>query len=402
MSAQPLRIGIHDISFATAHQVLDLSEIAEHSGVDVGKFYVGIGQSEMSMPAADEDIVTMGAEAAARILDRHGAEGIRTLLFATESGIDQSKSAGVFVHGLLGMGENCRVVELKQACYSATAALQFALGVVARDPREKVLVIASDVARYALDSSGEPTQGAAAVAFLVTVDPGLIEIEPVTGLYTDDIHDFWRPNHLSTALVDGKYSLAAYLRSLEGAWNEYQSRGGVPFEAIDRFCYHQPFTKMAVKAHDRLNTIVGSPLDRDQRRAQIEASLHINRRTGNSYTASIYAGLLSLLNDDGTADGAADGADLAGRRIGFFSYGSGSVSEFFTGVVQPGYRALLRADEDAAVLDDRVSIDYARYRALHESVDEVRGEDILTAAETSGPFRFAGITDQMRQYQRRG
>lgn len=394
MSTQPLRIGIHDISFATAHQVLDLSELAEHQGIDVNKYYVGIGQSEMSMPAADEDIVTMGAEAAGRIIDRHGAEGIRTLLFATESGIDQSKSAGVFVHGLLGMGENCRVVELKQACYSATAALQFALGIVARDPREKVLVIAADVARYALDSSGEPTQGAAAVAFLVTADPALVEIEPVTGLHTDDIHDFWRPNHLSTALVDGKFSLAAYLRSLEGAWNEYQARGGVAFDQIDRFCYHQPFTKMAVKAHDRLNTIAGSGLDRDARRAQIAASLDINRRTGNSYTASIYAGLLSLLNDDE--------ADLAGRRIGFFSYGSGSVSEFFTGVVQPGYRELLRRDEDAALLRDRVAIDYARYRALHEAVDEVRGEDVVTAAETTGPFRFAGITDQMRQYERRG
>ncbi|WP_417561741.1 hydroxymethylglutaryl-CoA synthase [Microbacterium sp.] len=392
MSAQPLRIGIHDISFATAHQVLDLSELAEHQGIDVNKYYVGIGQSEMSMPAADEDIVTMGAEAAGRIIDRHGAEGIRTLLFATESGIDQSKSAGVFVHGLLGMGENCRVVELKQACYSATAALQFALGIVARDPREKVLVIAADVARYALDSSGEPTQGAAAVAFLVTADPALVEIEPVTGLHTDDIHDFWRPNHLSTALVDGKYSLAAYLRSLEGAWTEYQARGGVAFDDIDRFCYHQPFTKMAVKAHDRLNTIAGSGLDRDARRAQIAASLDINRRTGNSYTASIYAGLLSLLNDDE--------ADLEGSRIGFFSYGSGSVSEFFTGVVQPGYRALLRRDEDAALLDSRVAIGYARYRSLHEAVDEVRGEDVVTARETTGPFRFAGITDQMRRYER--
>ncbi|UUT36676.1 hydroxymethylglutaryl-CoA synthase [Microbacterium elymi] len=402
MTATGMRVGIHDLAFATTHQVLDLRTLAEHQGIDVNKYYIGIGQTEMSVPCADEDIVTMGAEAAAQIVARLRAEqqaedgqafdGIRTLLFATESGVDQSKSAGVFVHSLLGLGEHCRVVELKQACYSATAALQFALGIVARDESEKVLVIASDVARYALDSSGEPTQGAAAVAFLVTADPALIEIEPVSGLHTDDIDDFWRPNHLSTALVDGKYSLAAYLRALEGAWTEYRSRGGVDFEAIDRFCYHQPFTKMAVKAHDKLSALVGSPLDKDQRRAQVAASLELNRRTGNSYTASIYVGLLSLLERDD--------ADLAGRRIGFFSYGSGSVSEFFTGVVRPGYRDVLRTAADERALDDRTAIDHARYRALHEGIDAAQGSDYETAAETPGPFRFAGVSAQVRRYAR--
>jgi len=389
-----MTIGISDIAFATAHQVLDLQQLADAQGIDVGKYYIGIGQSEMSVPFPDEDIVTMGADAAAQIIARHGADGIRTLLFATESGIDQSKSAGVFVHGLLGLGEHCRVVELKQACYSATAALQFALGIVARDASEKVLVIASDVARYALDTSGEPTQGAAAVAFLVTADPALLEIEPVTGLHTDDIHDFWRPNYLSTALVDGKYSLAAYLGALEGAWTEYQERGGAAFADIARFCYHQPFTKMAVKAHDRLCKVAGAELDKEQRLAQIAASLQMNRRTGNSYTASIYVGLLSLLERDG--------ADLAGERIGFFSYGSGSVSEFFTGVVRPGYRELLRTARDAATLDDRVAIAHARYRALHEAVDAVQGSDYETAAETPGPYRFAGVVDHVRRYETRG
>jgi len=387
-----MTIGISDLAFATSHQVLDLQQLADAQGIDVGKYYIGIGQSQMSVPFADEDIVTMGAEAAAQILER--TDGIRTLLFATESGIDQSKSAGVFVHGLLGMGEHCRVVELKQACYSATAALQFALGIVARDASEKVLVIASDVARYALDSSGEPTQGAAAVAFLVTADPALVEIEPVTGLHTDDIHDFWRPNYLSTALVDGKYSLAAYLGALEGAWNEYQSRGGADFADIARFCYHQPFTKMAVKAHDRLCKIAGAELDKDQRLAQIAASLEMNRRTGNSYTASIYVGLLSLLERDE--------ADLSGARIGFFSYGSGSVSEFFTGVVRPGYRELLRATRDAATLDNRVVVDHSHYRRLHAQLDEVQGSDYETGAATTGPFRFAGVVDHVRRYERTG
>ena len=62
---------------------------------------------------------------------------IEMLLFATESGIDQSKAAGIYVHELLGLPARCRVVELKQACYSGTAALQLALPFLRENPRKK-------------------------------------------------------------------------------------------------------------------------------------------------------------------------------------------------------------------------------------------------------------------------
>jgi hydroxymethylglutaryl-CoA synthase len=144
MTAQhPLALGIHDLAIATGHHVLDLDDLAAANGVDPAKYHVGIGQDAFSVPAPDEDIVTMGAAAAKQVLDRHGVDGIRTVLFATESGVDQSKAAGVYVHGLLGLPRNVRVVELKQACYGGTAAVQMALGIIARDPGERVLVIAA-------------------------------------------------------------------------------------------------------------------------------------------------------------------------------------------------------------------------------------------------------------------
>lgn len=385
-------VGIHDISFATSHHVLDLRELADHAETDVDKFYIGIGQSEMSVLAEDEDIVTLATEAAQRVLERQGSEEIRTLLFATESGVDQSKAAGVYVHGLLGLSPHCRVVELKQACYSATAALQFALGIVSRNPEERVLVIASDVARYELDSSGEATQGAGAVAMVVTANPALVAIEPESGLYTSDIHDFWRPNYRSEALVDGKFSMNAYLESLEGAWHDYESNGGVAVGEIDRFCYHQPFTKMAVKAQEQLQKVAAIEASSAECMQLVGASLEMNRRVGNSYTASLYLGLLSLLNYE--AD------DLAGKRIGFFSYGSGSVSEFFTGVVQSGYRDVLRVKEDAARLSARLPLTYAQYRELHNRVDLVEGTQFTTPHRTHSPFRFSGVEGHVRQYER--
>lgn len=381
--------GIDEMAFATAHRVLDLAEIARRNGVEVGKYYVGLGQRRMSVAAEDEDPVTMGAEAARAVLDRAGVAGVRTLVFATESGVDQSKSAGVYAHRLLGLPAHCRVVEIKQACYSATAALQFGLGLVAREPSEKVLVVASDIARYRLGSAGEPTQGAAAVAFLVGANPGLMAIEPVSGIFTAEIDDFWRPNGMSEALVDGKLSLEAYLGALEGAWGDYRSRGGAGFGQIDRFCYHQPFAKMALKAHARLHELAGS----DAPAARLDAGLALSREVGNSYTASLYLGLLSLLENDPE--------DLSGRRVGLFAYGSGCVGEFLAGIVQPGYRTRLRPERTLESLVRRVPVGYEEYRILHELYERPAAQDYGTAAATDGPFRFAGVSGMARRYERR-
>lgn len=378
-------IGIHDIAVATGHHVLELDDLAVQLGVDPAKYHVGIGQDAFSVPAPDEDIVTMGAAAAKQVVDRHGSEGIRTVLFATESGIDQSKAAGVFVHGLLGLPTNARVVELKQACYGGTAALQLALGIVARDPRERVLVIAADVARYDVDTAAEPTQGAGAVAMLVTADPDLIEIEPLSGLFTADVDDFWRPNDRSTALVDGRLSVSAYVDAFIGAWDDLAARGGPAFDDIDRFVHHQPFTKMALKAHRKLTQHVGTEFDE----SELVTGFTYNKQVGNTYTASLWIALAALLDLDD---------DLAGKRIGMFSYGSGSVGEMLTGVVRPEYRQHRRDGAVPAALAARVPLTVAEYRALH-ATGAATSDDVERPRVTTAPFRFAGVLGGARHYE---
>ena len=417
-------IGIDDIELATSHHVVSLDDFAAANGTDPNKFRLGLGQDEFSFPAPDEDVVTMAAAAAAPIIRRSGSEGIRTLLFATESGIDQSKAAGMAVHSLLDLPSQMRVVEVKEACYSATAALQAAVGIVTRSPGQRVLVIASDVARYEIDTPGEPTQGAGAVAMLVSADPKLLEIEPVSGLNSADVDDFWRPNDSTTAIVDGALSVTAYLDSLTGAWTDLAAQGGPAMAEIDRVLYHQPFTKMAKKAQVHLAELTGEDLETEivavtgagadaagagaataagadavgasdagptgPRDTGLATSTLYNRRLGNSYTASLYAGLCSLLDHD---------EDLAGKRIGFFSYGSGSVGEFFTTRVVPGYEQHSRRQAVTDALDARVPLSIDAYRALH-ATELSSADDVTTPKVTAGPFRFAGIKGGARLYER--
>ncbi|MFP8965965.1 hydroxymethylglutaryl-CoA synthase [Pokkaliibacter sp. CJK22405] len=387
-----MKVGIEDICFYTANYVLDMAVLADVHGIEVEKFYQGIGQVEMSMAAPDEDIVTLAAAAAKPIVENHDMSQLRTVLVATESGIDQSKSAGVYVHNLLGLPSHCRVLEMKQACYSATSALQMACSLVARQPEQKVLVIATDIARYDLNSSGEPTQGCGAVAMLVGANPKLLEIEPVSGLFCEDVMDFWRPNYRSTALVDGKYSTKVYLRSLKQAWQDYQEQGGHSADTFSYFCYHQPFTRMAQKAHTHWLKQVKKELSAEAIEQQLEPSLVYNRRIGNSYTASMYIGLASLL--DNTQE------NLDNKRIGLFSYGSGCVAEWFAAKVQPGYREYLRTAYHQQLLESRTAIDYPTYRRLYEFPNPTDGGDHQNPHETTGPFRLSAISQHKRLYEK--
>lgn len=386
-----MNVGIDAISFYTSNYFLDLKTLAATRGVDPEKYYTGIGQEKMAIPPPDEDIVTMGASAARPILDRDGHDGIEMLLFATESGIDQSKAGGVFIHGLLGLASRCRTVELKEACYGGTAALQLALAAVARQPELRVLVIASDVARYELASPGEPTQGCGAIAMTIRANPRLLAMDPETGLYTADVMDFWRPNYRDQAVVDGKYSTKVYLQSLQECWRQYRALSGRGFADLFRYCYHLPFTRMAEKAHERLAKDSGVEMTDALLGEQIGDSLTYNRITGNSYAASLYVGLACLLDTSK--------ADLASRRVGLFSYGSGCVAEYFSGVVQPGYRAGLFTDLHRRMLESRTELTYRQYEDIYNLAFPTDGGSHTFSRYRTGPYRLAGVQQHKRIYE---
>lgn len=385
-----MSVGIDEISFYTSNYFLDLKNLAMVQEIDAEKYYQGIGQEKMGMPAPDEDVVTMAANAALPLIERVGPDAISTVMFATETGIDQSKSAGVYVHRLLGLTSRCRVVELKQACYSATAAIQMACALVARQPEKKVLVIASDVARYDLGTSGEATQGCGAVALLIAASPRLVELDPEVGNHTEDVMDFWRPNYRSTALVDGKYSTKIYLQSLKHAWEHFREVSSLAFTDFQHFCYHLPFTRMAQKAHKHLARINNSVLTPELLDLQVEDTLLYNRIIGNSYTASMYIGLASLLENCKQ--------NLAGKRVGFFSYGSGSVAEFFSGKIVSGYEKYLHGDRHQSMLDARSEVSYEEYLELYNDTDPVDGGVHTKREGTTGRFRLVGISHHKREY----
>ena len=387
-----IETGIHRISFYTSRYCLPLEDLAAARGVDFKKYAVGIGQEIMGVPPPDEDIITMAASAAKPIIDELGPDGIDLLFFATESSVDQSKSAGLFLHGLLGLPSRCRVVELKQACYSGTIGLRMAAQAVAASPSSRALVVASDIARYDLGSPGEPTQGCGAVAMLVTADPALLTLDPEYGVHAEDVMDFWRPNYREEALVDGKYSTRIYLNTAVEAWRQYGEMTGRTLSDFARCCYHIPFTNMAAKAHDRLLKESGIGGDRKALiESQVRDSLGYNRITGNTYSASLYEGLACLLDTCSEP--------LDEKRIGFFSYGSGSVGEFFSARVTEGYRDHLYTEQHQKLLSTRNVITVQQYEDIFNLCVPTDGWDYTFTEYQTGSFRLAGMKAHKRMYE---
>lgn len=388
-----VKVGIDTIAFYTSHYVLELGSLASARGVDPEKFSIGLGQHKMAVPAPGEDIVTLAANAGLRAIQNVDAKSIEMLLFATESGIDQSKAAGIYVHDLLGLSERCRVIELKQACYSATLALQLALPFLRQHPDKKVLLIASDIARYGLGTPGESSQGCGAVAMVLSANPRILALEPEYGVVTENVMDFWRPNYSDTAFVEGKYSSKLYLNMLEKSWQQYHDWSGRKFADHDHYCYHTPVPKLVEKAHQHLAKINGQEKMTDAMMAEhIGYSLQYGSHIGNSYTASLYVGLTALL------DLAQN--DLAGKRIGFYSYGSGCVAEYFSGVVQPGYQAMLQKDKHQTMLAERTTLTYPEYEAFYSYNYPEDGSSCELPQHNTGQFRLAAIRDHKRIYER--
>lgn len=387
-----LKVGIDAMGFYSSQYYLDLKTLANARGVDSNKYLLGLGQHKMAVLPPDEDIVTMAACAGERVLRHLAKDKIELLLFATESGTDQSKAAGIFVHKLLKLPERCRVVELKQACYSATAGLQMALPLLRENPDKIVLLIASDIARYGLNSVGESSQGGGAVAMILSANPRLLEIEPESGFHTEDIMDFWRPHYKDEAIVEGKYSCEVYLRLVQKTWEQYTRLSNRQFLDHDHFCYHVPVPKLVEKAHQCLLKLNGLPKLSPMAIASLLApSLHYGKLVGNCYAAALYLSLISLLENTQES--------LAGKRIGFYSYGSGCVAEFFSGVVQPGYQKRLDIAFHQTLLDNRVALLQKEYEQFYAFTQPIDGSTLVIKPHQTGLFRLAAFKDHKRIYE---
>jgi hydroxymethylglutaryl-CoA synthase len=386
-----MQFGIDAINFYTSKYYLDLQTLATARDVVSTKFSDELGQHKMAVAPPCEDPITMAANGVNELLATRDTSGIELVIFATESGVDAAKSAATHIHGLFNLPKRCRSVEIKQACYGATFGLQMVLAWLQQNEKKQALLIASDIASYGLDTAAEASQGCGAIAMLLSANPKLLTIDSHAGFCTKETMDFWRPNYLDYALVDGRLSCDVYMRLAKESLGQYLALSERQFSDHDRFCYHTPIARLVESTHRKLAR--GSLLSKELCERQIRDGLVYGREVGNCYTASLYLGVLSLLENSDN--------DLSDRLIGLYSYGSGSVAEFFAARVVRGYRDHLPKQHTGKILELRKELSLDDYERWHRFQLPTSGENFEFSEKwDTGKFRLKGIREHQRIYER--
>ncbi|KAH0949471.1 hypothetical protein HN011_004148 [Eciton burchellii] len=368
----PKDVGIRALEVYFPAQYVEQTELETFDGVSAGKYTIGLGQSRMGFCNDREDINSLCLTVTHHLLERYGVkpQDIGRLEVGTETIVDKSKSVKSVLMQLFEPYD-CTDIEgadTTNACYGGTAALFNAVAWVessAWDGR-LALVVAADNAVYSVGNA-RPTGGAGAIAMLIGPDAPLVIDRGLRASCMRHAYDFYKPDLRSEyPYVDGKLSIQCYLSALDSCYKLYrekakkQSSEVVTLENFDAILFHSPYCKLVQKSFARLafTDFLNMPHDRVSEQYDAEtASFHtlkledtyfnrdvdktfmklsksyyeqktqpsllIANQVGNMYTPSVYSGLVSLLVSKPISE-------LAGSKIGIFSYGSGICSSMYS------------------------------------------------------------------------
>ncbi len=255
-----------------------------------------------------QSIYTMAATAVMRLIDRYDVDPSRVgfLGLGTESSTDNSAGA-VIVKGMLDealqaggrapLSRNCEVPEVKHACLGGVYALKHALRYLALEPEDRcAIVVSADIAEYARGSSGEPTQGAGAVAMLIERNPKLLRVhlEHVGSASSYRAVDFRKPvlrnlirgklncHFQDLPVFNGKYSTTCYLDETLHALNDMSRRmrqePSSYYRDLAAIFMHRPYHRMPEQSF-AMSYLFGLARDGERGRAELES--HCNRAQMN-------------------------------------------------------------------------------------------------------------------------
>lgn len=410
-------VGIEAMNVYGGGTYVDAVELCAFRGLEPNRFEnLMIKEKTVAMPY--EDPVSFAINAAFPIvsqLSEKEVASIEMVIACTESGIDFGKSISTYIHHYLGLKSSCRLFEIKQACYSGTAGMQMAINFLlsGTSPGAKVLVIATDVSRFALSDANaiqewaysEPTSGAGAVAILLSDKPYIFRIDPgAYGNHAFEVMDTCRPGP-DTESGDADLSLMAYLDCCEYAYKDYVQRveGADLKDSFSYLCFHTPFGGMVKGAHRQLMRKICRATP-----AEIEAdfikrvsgSMIFGKQVGNTAGASVLLALAGIIET---------GNFTTPKRVGLFSYGSGCCSEFFSGVIPSGAQERLRKMSISSHLNMRYRLTMPEYELILQGGNAIRfgvkdskiDYDILPDALTSFKNSQRFVLDRVENYHRK-
>lgn len=382
MASRPQDVGIKAIEIYFPNQCVDQAELEKFDGVSQGKYTIGLGQTKMAFCDDREDIYSLALTTVSSLLRKYSIDpnSIGRLEVGTETLLDKSKSVKSVLMQLFEPCGNTNIegVDTVNACYGGTNAVFNAINWVessAWDGRDAI-VVTGDIALYK-KGNARPTGGAGCVAMLIGPNAPLAFEPGKRGTFMKHAYDFYKPDFTSEyPVLDGAFSVRCYTEAVDKCYKSYGERearmqtngltNGVhkqqdssytPLDRFDHIVFHAPNCKLVTKNYARMlyNDYLENPenpifesvpaeirqldytttitdktiektflaLTKKKYTARVQPGIMAATMCGNMYTASVYGGLVSLLSN-------VKGEDIAGKRVGIFSYGSGLASSFFS------------------------------------------------------------------------
>jgi len=223
----------------------------------------------------NQSVYTMAATAVMRLIRQYDIDPARVkfLGLGTESSTDNSAGAiivkgmvdqALMKQGLPPIARSCEVPEFKHACLGGVYGMKSAIRHLALDGAGgQAIVVCADIAEYARGSSGEPTQGAGAVAMLLEEDPSLVSVDLQHSGSASDyrIMDFRKPmlrfcgqdrseSHQvqDFPVFNGKYSTTCYIDETLHALNDMYEKRGLQaadyLRSLKTVFMHRPYRRM--------------------------------------------------------------------------------------------------------------------------------------------------------------
>ncbi|XP_023027228.1 HMG Coenzyme A synthase [Leptinotarsa decemlineata] len=410
MGSWPENVGILALELVFPSRYVDQTELEKYDGVSAGKYTIGLGQQKMGFCTDREDINSLCLTVVKKLMERHhvSPSDIGRLEVGTETIIDKSKSVKTV---LMQLFEPYGVTDIEgvdstNACYGGTAALFNSISWVESSAwnGRYALVVAADIAVYA-KGNARPTGGAGAIAMLIGPNAPLVFDRGIRATYVKHAYDFYKPDLTSEyPVVDGKLSIQCYLSALDNCYQLYKKNAAkklktdVSLDYFDAVLFHSPYCKLVQKSLARLSLndyiqsknksqkfpgleqfenvkLEDSYFDRDVEKAfltftkdsftkKTHPSLLVASQIGNMYTPSLYGGLVSFLVSK-------DISQLAGNKIGLFSYGSGLAASMFSITVSTNVEGGLRRlvsnlGHIKPLLEQRVEVEPSKFEAMLE------------------------------------
>jgi len=422
-----MQIGIDAVQLYIPRLVLPIEKLAEARNIEPAKLQKGLGLQAMRLMDKDEDVVSMATTAVYRLLiqEELSLSAIDRLYVGTESGIDNSKPVASYIlqNLVASQQENqairCDAVDFTFACIGAVDALQNCLDFIRLNPTKKAIVVATDFAKYALESTGEYTQGAGAFALLVSSNPRLMTIHQDFGVSTKGVFDFFKPKYYheqpsettrtilpvikDEPVFDGQYSNACYIHQISEAYKHYKeiNSSHENSQQWDLVCMHLPYCFQGRRTFvelfadenpalydsaegnnhfEKIKALSKSKVYLDFIEKTIAPSEYLSAKVGNCYTGSIFLGWISALLwsvEQNTSP----------KKVGFIAYGSGSKSKVFEGELVAGWQNHFDSSAVLNAFDDLVELDFETYEQLHKN--EVKSP----IAASKGVFKLERIEE---------